>query len=261
MSETLSLYAPRPGWIHRLNPLTKLSLTGFLLVAGLSLPGLWATYALFMLLLLPLALMAQIPGELAGRAWRVTLPFAISLFLIQGFLWPGGTPVVDIGPFSLKREGLLFATAATGRILSVVGSFLFFALTTRPDHLMTALVQHGFPSSLAYVVVATVQIAPRFQERAATIRDAQRARGLETEAGLLRRLRAVFPLVVPLVLSSLVDVEERALAIEARAFSVPGEKTSLVEVGEASWEPVARWVLLAGAIGMIFFRIWWAIAD
>jgi energy-coupling factor transport system permease protein len=117
--------------------------------------------------------------------------------------------VAYIGPLSLKAQGLLFAVISTGRILVIVSSFLLFSLTTRPDYLMNSLSRVGFPANLAYVIVATIQIAPRFQSRAATILDAQRARGLETEGSLRKRARALVPLVIPLVLSSLIDVEER----------------------------------------------------
>jgi energy-coupling factor transport system permease protein len=254
MSDTLSLFVPHASGVHRLNPLTKLSLAGFLLVAGLVAPGPFGTYLLFVLGVLPLSLLARVAHQLLRMSFRVVLPFAVSVFLIQGFLWPGGTPLIGYGPISLKEEGLLFATAAAGRILMVVSSFLWLALTTRPDALMTALAQRGFPASLAYIVVATIQIVPRFQSRAATILDAQRARGLETGGRFLERVRAVFPLVVPLVLSSLVDVEERALAIEARAFNHPGPKTSLFEIGEARWEPAARWLLLAAMLAVVAAR-------
>lgn len=254
MSTAFSLFAPRESGVHRLNPLTKLALAGFMLVAGLVAPGPWWTYLLFGLGVLPLAWLAEVARDLLRMSFRVVLPFAISVFLIQGFLWPGGTPVIDFGPVSLKQEGLVFATAAAGRILVVVSSFLWFALTTRPDTLMTSLAQRGFPANLAYIIVATIQIVPRFQSRAATILDAQRARGLETSGRFLQRVRAVFPLVVPLILSSLVDVEERALAIEARAFNRPGPKTSLYEIGEAGWEPFVRWGLIIATIGVIAAR-------
>lgn len=242
--------------MHRLFPLTKLALVGLLLAGGLALPGTWAAYALLLLGVLPLALLGGVFRALVGAALRVALPFAVSIFLIQGFFWPGGTPLVHLGPLSLKQEGLAFAVTSTGRILVVVSSFLWFAFTTRPDILMIALVQHGLPASLAYMMVATIQIIPRFQSRASSILDAQRARGLETGGRVVQRVRAVLPLVVPLILSSLIDVEERALAIEARAFNYPGPKTSFVEVTEAAWEPVARWGATLGAAGFILLGIW-----
>ncbi|HEY5574362.1 MAG TPA: energy-coupling factor transporter transmembrane component T [Anaerolineales bacterium] len=256
MAEAFSLYTGQESLIHKLHPLTKLTLAAFMLVGSLALPGPWPTYILFIAVLVPLALLARVLPRLLSLAWRVVLPFAISVFLIQGFLWPGGTPLVAIGPLSLKREGLLFAVTSVGRILMVVTSFLWFALTTRPDLLMTSLVQRGLPSNLAYIIVATIQIIPRFQQRASTILDAQRARGLETGGNLLQRAHGVLPLVVPLILSSLVDVEERALAVEARAFSHPGKKTSFIEIAESGWEPLLRWVVIIAIAALIGLSIW-----
>lgn len=255
MAEAFSLYTQQDSLIHRLHPITKLALAGFMLVGGLALPGYWLTYLLFLMILVPLALLGKVLGRLLAAAWPVVLPFAISVFLIQGFLWPGGTPILDLGPLSLKLEGLIFATTSTGRILMLVSSFLWFALTTRPDLLMISLAQRGFPSNLAYIIVATIQIVPRFQQRAATILDAQRSRGLETEGNFLQRVRGLLPLVVPLILGSLVDVEERALAVEARAFNHPGHKTSLIEISQAHWEVYFRWVLAGGMVALVVFRL------
>lgn len=256
MAEALSLYRSRNTRIDQLNPLTKLTLVGFLLLAGLALPGIWTPYLLFLVVLVPLALLGKVFREFIQAAFRVALPFAISVFIVQGFFWPHGTPLVTIGPVALKQEGLRFAVASIGRILIVLSSFLWFAFTTRPDILMIALAQRGVPASLAYMIVSTIQIVPRFQSRANAILDAQKARGLETGGNLLQRARAVIPLVMPLILSSLVDVEERALAIEARAFNHPGPKTSLVHIDEASWEPPARLGILVLAALLFAFGLW-----
>lgn len=260
MTQAISLYEARASGIHRLHPSTKLTLVGFLLLGGLVLPGLGASYLLFLAFLLPLAAIGQVFRPLLRITWKVVLPFALSVFLIQGFLWTGGTPILYLGPISLKQEGLEFAVASAGRILIVLGTFIWFTLTTRPDTLMTALAQRGFPTKLAYAIVATIQIVPRFQGRAAAILDAQRARGLETEGSLRKRIKAIVPLVVPLILSSLVDVEERALAIEARGFSHPGVKTSLLEISEAGWERFARWTLILAGVAAIGVRIWFQIS-
>jgi len=162
----------------------------------------------------------------------------------------------NVGPFALKEEGLVFALTSTGRILMVVTSFLWFAFTTRPDVLMSTLTQRGFSPSLAYIIVSTLQIVPRFRARAVAILDAQQSRGLDIGGSLPSRGRAVLPLVVPLVLSSLIDVEERALAIEARGFNHPGAKTSLTEVTEAAWEPVARWCIAIAAVAVVGLGVW-----
>ncbi|HSF83328.1 MAG TPA: energy-coupling factor transporter transmembrane component T [Anaerolineales bacterium] len=255
MAEVFGLYIPRASFVHQLHPVTKLTISGFFLLAGLALPGIWPTYLLVLCGLLPLALLSRLFLALFSRTWRIVLPFMVSVFLIQGILWSGGTPLFGLGPISFKREGLEFATASTGRILIVVSSFIWFALTTRPDLLMSALAQRGLPPSLSYLIVSSIQILPRFQARAATILDAQRARGLEVTGSILRRARAVLPLVVPLILSSLIDVEERALAIEVRGINYPVTKTSYVEIVQAAWEPILQWVMILAMAGAVIIGI------
>ncbi len=255
MSQAFSLYLPQESGLHRLHPLTKLLLAFFLLVCGLALPGVWAGYLAFALLVMPLALWGGVLRPLLRAVLRSVVPFAISLFLIQGFLWPRGTPIAAMGPVSLKLEGLLFAIRSTGRILMVVSSFLLLALTTRPDALALTLGQRGVPKSLTYIVVSTLQIVPRFQLKAATILDAQQSRGLEIRGSLRRRVRALVPLIAPLVLSSLVDIEERAMALEARAFSRKGPKTSLLVLHDTRPQQVGRWLLALATASLLLARL------
>jgi energy-coupling factor transport system permease protein len=255
MSESFSIFVARQSGLHRLHPLTKLALAGFSLVAGMTLPGVWATYVAFGAILLPLAVWGNVLGAFVRAVWRVVLPFAISLLLVQGLFWTGGTPLVGLGPLSLKLEGVTFAARSTGRILMIVSGFLLLALSTRPDALMIALTQRGMPQGIAYIVLTTLQIVPRFQAKANGILDAQRSRGLETEGNIARRLRALLPLVVPLVLGSIVDIEERAIALEARAFSRQGQKTSLLVLTDSPIQAVVRWSLVLGIAILVAARL------
>jgi len=261
MSTSFSLYIPRESGMHRLHPLTKLALVAFCLVLGLFLPGVWLTYLAFMLLIVPLAAWAGVLPSFLRAVFKTALPVVISVFLVQGLFWPGGTPILHLGPLSLKQEGLQFAIRSAGRFITVVSSFLLLTFTTRPDGLMLALSQRGFPNSIAYIMLATMQIVPRFQTKANTILDAQRSRGLETEGNLLVRLRALLPLVQPLLLGSIIDIEERAIALEVRAFGRPGPKTSLLVLHDTPAQRVLRWLLLLAMLAVIGWRLYLAIAP
>ncbi|HOU39952.1 MAG TPA: energy-coupling factor transporter transmembrane component T, partial [Promineifilum sp.] len=109
MSTSFSLYIPRESGMHRLHPLTKLALVAFCLVLGLFLPGVWLTYLAFMLLIVPLAAWAGVLPSFLRAVFKTALPVVISVFLVQGLFWPGGTPILHLGPLSLKQEGLQFA--------------------------------------------------------------------------------------------------------------------------------------------------------
>ena len=259
MTTSLSLYAPRDSGLDRLHPLTKLVFAVFGVVAGVTLPDIWPNYLFFLLVLLPLAAWGRIVPEFLRAVFKIALPFAISLFVIQGLFWTGGTPIFQLGPLSVKAEGLVFAARMTGRILVLMGSITLFVLSTRPDYLMVALGQRGVPKTLTYVLVSAIQLVPRFQSKAASILDAQRARGLETEGGFIQRVRALLPVSIPLVLSSIVDVEERTIALEARGFSRDGPKTSYRVLIDTPLQRVARILMLLASVALIAYAVvrWW----
>lgn len=257
MGPSYTLYEPRESGLHRWHPLTKLFLALSGVASSLLLPGAWPNYAVFVVLLLPLAAWGRILAPFVRATWRVWWPFALSILLIQGLFWTGGTPLVSLGPLSLKQEGLRFAAVSVGRILLLIGSFTLMTMSTRPDGLMIALTDRGLPQNLAYAVLTAIQIVPRFQAKADKIVDAQRSRGLDTSGNILRRARALLPLVEPLILGSLLDVEERAIALEARGFGRQTKPTSLIQLADTTGQRVLRWLLLGLVPVLVIARIWW----
>ena len=256
----IALYQPRHSALHRLHPLTKLTISFGLIALGLSSGSDWAPLALYLLVLIPLSIAGRVAQPFLRASVRLLLPFAISLFLIQSLFFPEGTTVLArLGPLSVKAEGVRFAFASTSRILLITGALLFTLLTTHPGVLMSALAQKGLPPTLAYVIVTTLQIIPQMRERANLIVDAQRARGLETQGSFARRVGALVPLLGPLVLGALLDVEERTLALEARAFSAQTPKTSLFELADPTSERVLRWAILFAIVAIVVLRLTGAI--
>ncbi len=261
MTTSISLYIAGDSGLHRLYPLTKLLLALTLILGGFTIPVPWASYVIFIAIILPLSIWGDVWKQMVWAVWKIVLPFAISIFLIQGIFWGSGDVLFSIGPITIEEEGIAFAFASVGRILLVTSSFLLFAMTTRPDLLMNTLTKVGFPGAITYIVVTTIQIIPRFQAKAATIIDAQSSRGLRIEGNFLQRVGAVTPLVLPLVLSSLLDVEERAIAIEARAFNSPGLKTSLIDCVDTQYQRIARYIMVILLVLMIGFRLWWLLTS
>lgn len=250
-----TLFVPGQTVIHNLHPFTKLALTFLCLVLAGTLPSLpWLVicYAT----LLPIAAIGRFLRPFLRRSLAVILPFVISLSVIQGFFTPGTTPLFHLGNFTFNLEGWLAGLTVAARILLALGGALLLMLSTRPDRLMLALTESGMPGSLAYVVLTAIQIFPRFQERAQVILEAQQSRGLEIRVNIFRRLGLLVPLMGPLVLSSIVDTEERAMALEARAFSRSGRKTSLQVLEDSLGQRIARWVIFFITFGLIALSIW-----
>lgn len=257
MHERLSFYIHRDSPIHRLNPLTKLALSfAIVLVAFLS-PWTWLPSALILTALAPLAWVSGVARTYWNTALRLILPSTGFLFVMQALFQPGGETVLTrIWVLTVTREAVLFAFLNATRIFVMVSSFTLFLLTTHPSELMTDLTRRGLPPQFAYVIISTLQILPQMQAKAQTIIAAQRSRGLDTQGSFTRRVGALLPLVGPLVFGSLVEVEERAIAIEARGFTSPRLKTFLREVPDTRLDRSARAALALLVLAVIAARLW-----
>ncbi|MCL4828521.1 MAG: energy-coupling factor transporter transmembrane protein EcfT [Caldilinea sp.] len=239
----MTLYIPGDGFLYRLNPVTKLVFTLCIALVAFGAPGYWTPLLIFAAALLPLAVFTGLTQPYARTLWRILAPLTFFLFLLHGLFNPAGqTVIVSAGPFAVRQEGIAYAGLMTSRLLCALGASLLLVFTTPPAALMRGLAQHGAPAWLTYIIGATLQIIPHMRARAAAITAAQQARGLETTGSLLVRARALLPMVTPLVLSSLVDAEERAVGLEARAFRARRPKSSLVELPDPPAERMARWV-------------------
>jgi len=91
-------------------------------------------------------------------------------------------------------------------------------------------------------------------ERAATIVAAQRARGLDTEGSVWRRIRGIVPIVGPVILGSIVEVEERTMALEARGFTRPGRRTLLWTPTDSRRQRVARYAMVIAVMAFAVAR-------
>jgi len=260
MSRTPSLFLPRASGVHQLHPLTKLAFAFTALATAIALPDLPYLVAVYAFALVPLAIWGQVLGPFTRSSVRAITPFLISLVLIQGFFTPGTDVLLQLGPLAFTAEGLTSGLTFAARIWIGLSSALLLMLTTRLDALMLALTQRGLSPQIAYIVVTALQLIPHFQVRAQTILDAQRSRGLETEGGLRHRFRALQSVVLPLLLSSLLDTDKRALALEARGFRRPGPRTSWLSLRDSLLQQGLRWLCAAAALALLAGRLARALA-
>jgi energy-coupling factor transport system permease protein len=253
------LYLPGKSLLHRLHPLTKLVLTLAVLAAVFGGPGRWVPAVLPGLFALFLLVNSGLGGKAARVLFRV-LPLTVILFLVHGLFSPQNlTSLARIGPFSIGLEGLLFALLITVRLLSALAASLLLILTTRPSDLVQALEEAGLPPGFAYLLGSPLLLLPQLAGRIQSIQFAQQARGLETQGSFLRRTRALYPLAGPLIFSSLVDVEDRSLALEVRGFSALNRKVFLKSLNDSPVQLALRRMMIILSMVLVTAGIWWRI--
>jgi energy-coupling factor transport system permease protein len=212
-----------------------------IILGGLMAPGLIVAVAV----LVPAAIAGILP-RLLRTALLLSLPIAVSVLVVNLFFYPAGREILfQVGPIRATAEGLGFALETLARIGAISGAITLFYLTTPPAELVLDLERRGVPPRLAFVAIASVQTVPAMVDRAASITAAQRARGLDTEGSLLKRLRGIVPLAGPVLLGSIAEIEERTMSLEARGFTKPGRRTLLWSPPDSGAQRIARWMLLA----------------
>jgi energy-coupling factor transport system permease protein len=212
----------------------------------------------------PIAVLVAVAiiASAAGVARRMrpfvlaTIPLIASILLVNTFLYPGARDVLfEIGPLAATATGLTAAVQASLRVVAFALSVALFSLTTQTDDLLVDLERRGVGRRGIFVIGSAIQTIPRMAERASEIVESQRARGMDTEGSPLRRVRGVVPLAGPMVLGALTDVEERTMALEARAFSAPGRRTTLRPIPDSASQRVLRWILAIGAVALVSVEI------
>ena len=200
-------------------------------------------------------MIAGVAGRLVRISALLTLPVAISVVLVSVFTRAGTTVLFTIGPFDATLEGVDFAGQTLVRLFAISTSIGLFGLTTEPRSFVLDLERRGLSPRFAFVALATLEAVPAMVERASIIASAQRARGLDTEGSVRARLRGLLPLVGPVILSSLTEVEERSLALEVRAFGKPGHRKLLWRMPDSAVQRGARALIVLALVAALVARI------
>lgn len=243
------------GWFDSLHPLTKLT-WAFSLAIHIYLATTLPMSVFWWVLALLTPLTAADPRALYRTLWGIFIPVGISLFLIQGIFFPTDTEHLwHIAGFDVSLSGMVVAATSLMRIMTLGSGLLCVVLTTQPAHLTQALAERGLPRSVEYILLMALQIIPDMRLRAHGILEAQQSRGLIVDS-LVSRIGAVVPLIGPLVVGALIDVEERAMSLELRAFAHPTPPTRMMVLRDTRQQHWGRTGLLLSVIGVVIMTVW-----
>lgn len=215
--------------IVSLYPLTKLYLAVVGVIISIMMPGIFSKVLCFAAVNILAALSGIWPVFFKRVKNSIGILFLI-LIVIQTLFYPGKQIICSFWIFSLKMEGFLFALNLGFVLLSVGGFLIWFFAVTQEKDLVLALEKQGMSPKASYVVLSTLQMVPVLKKKSQTIMNAQKARGVETEGNLIVRAKVFVPTIIPLVLSSIANTEERALTLEARGFSSTIKETHLYDI-------------------------------
>ena len=232
-----------------LNPLTNL----YIILALAIISALFGngTAIICVLVMIGIAF-AYRTGKEYLKLWVKMIFFVtVVCFIFQILFIPGDTVIWKLWVFSITQEGLDKAVSLCSKILGIGSAAILSVKILNLNKLMAVLEKKGVSPTVSYVLMSTASIIPQMNKKMGTILEAQKSRGIEMESNLIVRAKAFFPSVGPLILNSIVSAEERAITLEARAFSAPCKKTTLHEIPDTGTDKAVRILAIAAVVAAI----------
>ncbi len=259
MTRSIGQFYPVASPLHALDPRAKILATA-VLVVGLflvdSVAGLLVLAAGFALLV---AASRVPPAAFMGLLRPVAFLVALTA-VFQIFFSREGARLLEWGFLEVHEGGLRMGLFLALRILLLVSAAGLLTATTAPvaladgiEDLLSPLKRLRFPAhEVAMMMTIALRFIPTLQEEANKITRAQAARGADlSEGGLLRRVRAMLPVLVPLTIGAFRRADELAEAMESRGYRGGEGRTRYRELRFRARDAlalVAAALVLAGGI-------------
>nr|QGT51018.1 energy-coupling factor transporter transmembrane protein EcfT [uncultured Firmicutes bacterium] len=234
---TLGQYFPGNSFIHRLDPRSKLLMV-VVYIAVIFLIQNFVGYGILAAFTLLFVLCSKVPLTFIAKGVKPILFFICITALFNLFL-TGGRELVHFSFLTITYEGLNIAIFMVLRLLFLVFGTSVLTLTTSPialtdglEHLLSPLSKIRFPAhELAMMMTIALRFIPTLLEETDKIIKAQSARGADFESGnIIRRAKAMVPILIPLFISAFRRADDLATAMECRCYRGGEGRTHLKQL-------------------------------
>jgi len=262
---TLGQYFPGDTAIHKLDPRTKLIMTTVYLVAVFTANSL-ITLGLVAVFLTMMICVSRVKLRQLVRGLRPLLFILVLTSLINVFYTPG-EPIFTIWRLTVTWEGIIQGGILIARIgMMVMGTFIL-TYTTAPMNLADGLEKLMGPlkrirvpvHELSMIMNIALRFIPTLIEETDKIMSAQKARGADFDTGnIVKRAKALLPLLVPLFISAFRRADELATAMESRCYHGGEGRTRMRQLqfeGRDALTAVIGAVFLAAIISLVVMGI------
>ena len=262
---TLGQFFPGYSPLHKLDPRTKIILA-ILFIVGVFLANNPVAFFFLAALTLLLVAISRISFSIVFKGIKPIFFVLIFTTLINIFLTEGeGEPLLAFWIIRIYKEGIIKAVFMSLRvIILIIGTSMFLTYTTSPisltdgiESLLKPLKKIGVPVHLfAMMMTIALRFIPTLVEETEKIMNAQKSRGADfTSGSIVKRAKALIPLLVPLFVSSFKRAEELATAMECRCYRGDKNRTKFIELKYKGLD--FSWMFFALVLfsGIILLRI------
>jgi energy-coupling factor transport system permease protein len=249
----LSLYVNKETPVSRIDPRAKVLATAALFVLAMVfnhpayLLGIWAF---------------EVWLVFVSRSWvnlRRLKVLLILLFVFSTVMWSlflrEGPLLVRLGPVRLHRDSSLYAIGMGMRLVAMVVAGLILLSSTMVEEFVFALRKFGLPLPVAFAFSLAFRMVSQVMRTAGMVKQAQQIRGLNVDAGsVFQRIKNHVPLLIPIFIFSIKNVESLTRALEARGFRCTKKQTPFIVRKLTACDYVVIIVSAIAAVAAIILR-------
>ncbi len=259
---TIGQYYPADSLLHKLDPRVKLFGTMLFLISVFSFRG-WIEFAVVTAFLLGVIKLSKVPFRYMVRGLRaIVVLMAITAFF--NLFFTSGIHVIWQWKFlCITQEGLEAAIKMILRLSYLILGTSVMTLTTTPNQLTDGLEKSLTPlqkvhvpvHEIAMMMAIALRFIPILIDETDKIMRAQTARGADFENGnLIKRAKAMVPLLVPLFVSAFRRANDLAMAMEARCYHGGEGRTKMKPLKYTRWDHVSYLALILYLAAFITLR-------
>lgn len=262
---TLGQFFPGYSVIHKLDPRTKI-LLAVMFIVTVFLAKNPLTLAFLALITVAMILISRISFRVILKAIKPLVFILAFTAILNIFLTSGsGDPLVQFWGIKIYAEGLIRAAFMFVRvIIFILSSTVLLTYTTSPisltdgiESLMAPLKKIKVPvHAFAMMMSIALRFIPILVEETEKIMNAQKSRGADfSSGGLIKRAKALIPIIIPLLASAFNRADELATAMECRCYRGDKNRTKLVKLEYKAMDWLWLFAFAAILTAVILLRI------
>ena len=237
---TLGQYFPGKSPIHRLDPRTKI-IIAIAFIVGIFMANTVAALLLVTAMTVIIVSVSKISFKVILKGLKPII-FILIFTSVLNILMTKGTsePLVSFWVITVYYEGIVRAFFMAYRVVVlIIVTSMFLTYTTSPISLTDGIESLLKPLKLikvpvhvfAMMMTIALRFIPTLIEETEKIMNAQKSRGADfSSGGLIKRAKALIPILIPLLVSSFKRAEELAIAMECRCYRGDKNRTKLVKL-------------------------------
>ena len=257
-------YYPANSFVHKCDPRLKLLFLIAYIVAIFIAKNFYALGACALVFLI-VACASGVPFGSLIRSVKAVLFLLLFTAVLNLFFHSGETVLVEWGIIRITQEAVYFTVFFAVRLFLLGLGSAVLTLTTTPvaltdgiESLLTPLKWIKFPvHELALIMSIALRFIPILTDETGRIMNAQKARGADFESGgLIKRVKAIIPILIPLLISAFRRADELGDAMDARCYAGSKTRTKYKKL-TFSWRDLLATLLIAALItGVVLLKIY-----